>query len=222
MSTQKFTLTYPWDTNGYKPEVEFVLTVTDAGFSMCITAKESNPRRVETKHLNFVHPDSCVEWFVNFMPQNCDRYFNFEVNANGTMYVAFRKDRYDYAQDPEYGNAFLGGHNDVAVFVDLAKNIKLENNTIYYQLLTEEDVESLGIKAEVRESEWEVIYTVPFALIEKYIPGYQFTDGMEIRANFYKCGDETEYPHYGLWNPIDVVEPDFHRPEFFGAVVVSR
>ncbi|MBQ8638606.1 MAG: hypothetical protein IJ468_05505 [Lachnospiraceae bacterium] len=186
MSTQKFTLTYPWDTNGYKPEVEFFLTVTDAGFSMCITAKESNPRRVETKHLNFVHPDSCVEWFVNFMPQNCDRYFNFEVNANGTMYVAFRKDRYDY------------------------------------QLLTEEDVESLGIKAEVRESEWEVIYTVPFALIEKYIPGYQFTDGMEIRANFYKCGDETEYPHYGLWNPIDVVEPDFHRPEFFGAVVVSR
>ena len=42
-----------------------------------------------------------------------------------------------FAQDPEYGNAFLGGQNDVAVFLDLAKNIKFENKTIYDQLLTE-------------------------------------------------------------------------------------
>ena len=42
-----------------------------------------------------------------------------------------------FAADPEYGNAFLGGQNDVAVFVELAKNIKFENKTIYDQLLTE-------------------------------------------------------------------------------------
>ena len=42
-----------------------------------------------------------------------------------------------FAEDPEYGNAFLGGQNDVAVFVELAKNIKFENKTIYDQLLTE-------------------------------------------------------------------------------------
>ena len=42
-----------------------------------------------------------------------------------------------FAEDPSYGNAFLGGQNDVAVFVDLAKNIKFENKTIYDQLLTE-------------------------------------------------------------------------------------
>lgn len=39
--------------------------------------------------------------------------------------------------DPEYGNAFLGGQNDVAVYLELAKNIKFENKTIYDQLLTE-------------------------------------------------------------------------------------
>ena len=39
--------------------------------------------------------------------------------------------------DPTYGNAFLGGQNDVAVYLDLAKNIKFENKTIYDQLLTE-------------------------------------------------------------------------------------
>ncbi|MBP3684782.1 MAG: carbohydrate ABC transporter substrate-binding protein [Oscillospiraceae bacterium] len=41
------------------------------------------------------------------------------------------------AQDPEYKNEFLGGQNDVAIFVDLAKNIKFEYKTIYDQLLTE-------------------------------------------------------------------------------------
>ena len=42
-----------------------------------------------------------------------------------------------FAEDPEYGNAFLGGQNDVAVFVELAKHIKFENQTIYDQLLNE-------------------------------------------------------------------------------------
>ena len=35
------------------------------------------------------------------------------------------------------GNEFLGGQNDTAVFVELAKNIKFENKTIYDQQLTE-------------------------------------------------------------------------------------
>ena len=42
-----------------------------------------------------------------------------------------------FAEDPEYGNAFLGGQNDTAIFVELAKNIKFENQTIYDQLLNE-------------------------------------------------------------------------------------
>ncbi len=49
------------------------------------------------------------------------------------------------AEDPEYGNAFLGGQNDVAVFLDLAKNIKFENKTIYDQLITE------GLQGEWRQ-----------------------------------------------------------------------
>lgn len=77
-----------------KPEAR--LAYGDGGFTVEFTVFESNPRREETKHLNFVHFDSCVEWFVNFSPSTSDRYINFEVNANGTMYAAFRKDRYDF------------------------------------------------------------------------------------------------------------------------------
>ncbi|HHU27082.1 MAG TPA: hypothetical protein GXZ56_10770 [Bacteroidales bacterium] len=40
--------------------------------------------------------------------------------------------------------------------------------------------------------------------------------GQRVRANFYKCGDETPEPHFLSWNPIDTPKPDFHLPEFFG------
>ena len=42
-----------------------------------------------------------------------------------------------FAEDPNYGNAFLGGQNDVAVFSAMTSNIKWENHTIYDQLLNE-------------------------------------------------------------------------------------
>lgn len=43
-----------------------------------------------------------------------------------------------FADDPDYGNAFLGGQNDTAVFVELAKGIRFENLTQYDQLLNEQ------------------------------------------------------------------------------------
>ncbi len=42
------------------------------------------------------------------------------------------------AADPNYGSAFLGGQNDIALFLDLAKNIKFENQTIYDQICNEQ------------------------------------------------------------------------------------
>ena len=42
-----------------------------------------------------------------------------------------------FAENPDYGSAFLGGQNDVAVFSAMTDNIKWENHTIYDQLLNE-------------------------------------------------------------------------------------
>jgi hypothetical protein len=46
--------------------------------------------------------------------------------------------------------------------------------------------------------------------------------GATLRANFYKCGDELQVPHFLSWNPIGVETPDFHRPEFFGKLVLEN
>ena len=88
------------------------------------------------------------------------------------------------------------------------------------QLLTLEDIDSLGIKTCVCNEHWEVAYMVPFNLIKKYIPEYQYKEGMTIRSNFYKCGKMTQFPHHGIWNPMSLEKPDFHRPEYFGEIVL--
>lgn len=36
-----------------------------------------------------------------------------------------------------------------------------------------------------------------------------------LMANFYKCGDKTDKPHYLSWNKVGTPKPNFHTPEFF-------
>lgn len=208
MCEQKFRLTYPWDTNRYRPETVFALELGKDAFFLRVTVREKNPRRVETRPMHFVHMDSCVEWFVQFQPATCSWYFNFEVNANGAMYASFRKNREEYRE------------------------------------LRVSELASMQIRAAVQEDFWEVSYQVPFSLIRAYIPDFTDCDrrgssagagqtcmtagasrtgqdrqGVKtIRANFYKCGDDTEYPHYGMWRPYLVSKPDFHRPDQFGEI----
>ncbi|MBQ7077293.1 MAG: carbohydrate ABC transporter substrate-binding protein [Lachnospiraceae bacterium] len=53
------------------------------------------------------------------------------------QFVNNKKVNEKFASDPNYGNAFLGGQNDTALFVELAKNIKFENHTQYDQACNE-------------------------------------------------------------------------------------
>jgi len=68
---------------------------------------------------------------------------------------------------------------------------------------------------------WTVRYRVPLMLFKIYY-GDTVKPRLEGRANFYKCGDETEFPHYGAWSPPRTEAPDFHRPEFFGTIIFSE
>ena len=76
---------------------------------------------------------------------------------------------------------------------------------------------SLGretFEEKIGECTWEVALLIPYKVFFKHaITGL---DGMSIRANFYKCGDELQKPHFLSWSPIKIEKPDFHRPDFFG------
>lgn len=76
---------------------------------------------------------------------------------------------------------------------------------------------SLGrasFEEKVGECNWELALVIPYSAFFKH----QLTnlDGKKIRANFYKCGDKLQTPHFLSWNPIEIENPDFHRPDFFG------
>ena len=63
--------------------------------------------------------------------------------------------------------------------------------------------------------DWQLVVGIPFDIFgvdPGNVPGI-------LRANFYKCGDETSHPHYLSWNPVGTPSPDFHCPEFFGELV---
>lgn len=61
---------------------------------------------------------------------------------------------------------------------------------------------------------WDLIAVIPFtAFIHDNISSLK---GRSATANFYKCGDELEEPHYLTWNNIKSEQPDFHLPAYFG------
>lgn len=61
---------------------------------------------------------------------------------------------------------------------------------------------------------WELTLAIPATVFSAHrIATFQ---GMQARANFYKCGDELPTPHYLTWSPVQAPQPDFHQPEFFG------
>ena len=65
---------------------------------------------------------------------------------------------------------------------------------------------------------WGYELFIPLSLIQKVYGNLSFETGVILKGNFFKCGDETELPHYGSWTKINHPTPNFHLPEFFGTL----
>lgn len=67
-----------------------------------------------------------------------------------------------------------------------------------------------------KDQEWWAIEVIPFELIG-------LDEAPErLKANFYKCGDLCDTPHFLSWAPIGTPQPDFHRPESFQEVELCK
>lgn len=82
--------------------------------------------------------------------------------------------------------------------------------------------EIFPVKGEVLADHWQVTAQIPLSLLRRILgkDTLPFGKGYTFQGNFYKCGDETPVVHYGMWNPVNTPKPDFHRPEFFGRLVM--
>ena len=123
------------------------------------------------------------------IPANDGVYYNIECNCIGTILLAAGKERENREKAP----------------ISVLKQI--------------ERWASLGTKAlEERKGDcsWEIVLRIPYTAYFKH--QIDSLGGKRIRANFYKCGDELETPHFLSWNPIEIAKPDFQRPDYFGTL----
>lgn len=69
------------------------------------------------------------------------------------------------------------------------------------------------------EDENGAYWGVQVALTKNFICSlYKLDDSFEIsdiRANFYKCGDDCDVQHYVAFSPVTTLPPGFHNPDCF-------
>lgn len=73
--------------------------------------------------------------------------------------------------------------------------------------------------AELDGRGWSVTYDIPPETIAALF-GTKPCRGTVFWGNFYSCGDKTPSPYYSAWSCVSTDHPDFHRPEFFGSLLI--
>lgn len=75
-----------------------------------------------------------------------------------------------------------------------------------------------GVPIDRREElEWSLLSYIPFGVFLDHAEAVR-SRGV-LPANFYKCGDRLDRPHYLCWNPVRSARPRFHAPECFGELI---
>lgn len=117
-------------------------------------------------------------------------YYNIECNCIGTILIGAGAERHDREHAPKEVTACVKRWSTLG---------------------------NKPFEEQIGDTNWEVALIIPYTVFFKH----QITslDGKVVRANFYKCGDELQTPHFLSWNPIGIEKPDFHRPDFFGTLV---
>ena len=123
------------------------------------------------------------------IPEEDSIYYNMECNCAGTLLVGVGSGRNGREHAPQ---AVMDG---VQRWASLGRT---------------------PFEERIGECAWEVVLIIPTATYFKH--EVKSLSGKTVRANFYKCGDKLQTPHFLSWNPIAVESPDFHRPEFFGTL----
>lgn len=123
------------------------------------------------------------------IPANDDIYYNIESNCIGTVLVGAGKDRNDRERAPQ-------------PLMDGIERWASLGNTPFGE--------------RIGQCCWELSLIIPYSVFFKH--HITSMDGITVKGNFYKCGDELQTPHFVSWNKIEVEKPDFHRPDFFGTL----
>jgi len=119
----------------------------------------------------------------------------------------------DPARSEEYLNWEFNPAGGMYLSIGTARNNRVE--------IPEENYRELfQVRTTTGGKGWALEYRIPLPFLRRFFPLVELRPGHVMRGNFYKCGDDTPRPHFGCWSPIDLPQPDFHCPEFFGELVI--
>lgn len=181
--------TQNWESFTYAPDVKFRIAHDANTIYLKFYVAEEHILARQTETNSSTHRDSCVEFFID--PDQSGAYYNFEFNCIGTIHLAYGPDRSNREFiDPEL----------------IEKSIFIES-TLGYQPFEEQS----------GSFSWEITVAIPAEVFAR-TPNLSF-NGLKSRANFYKCADDTQKPHYLTWAKVGTERPDFHRPEFFESLL---
>jgi len=178
----------------YCPEAKFRIMHSDDEIYLQYVVRQEEVRAVfDYDFGGKPYTDDCVEFFM--VPSDTEpSYYNLEFNCigHGTFnYGAKRQGRV---------------HCDDSVISQIRRKSTLGCEAF--------GTKQLGMPG--FPSEWRITIAVPKRLYALADPNLKPFGGRCVKANFYKCGDDTTRPHFISWNKIEIENPDFHRPDFFG------
>ena len=185
---------WPERNNGYKPEVSFRIAYSQQMLFIEYYVKEANIKALYSEDKDSKpFKDSCCEFF--FSPECNSNYYNMELNCIGKGTFAFRR----------------GGRKGPKI----AYGEEIMKRIFRYSTLGEAPIET-SVKENGELFEWKLTVAIPLECFTE-TPMNELK-GKTMRANFYKCGDDMPKPHFLTWNRIELEKPDFHTPDFFGAL----
>ena len=149
--------------------------------------KTKGLRATHVADLSPVAQENCMELFVQLSGER--RYWNFEVNALGTLNASHREERPRPTR--------LTG-------TELASVLRSGSHVRQQPIVDDSDT----------EYDWWVALAIPWTLLG-VIPGDLPSS---INCNAYACAGGIEHPYYLSLFSIDTPRPDFHQPRFFKSV----
>ena len=169
------------------PDVHAKFSIRHDSTSIYLYYQVDEPeiRAVNTGFNSPVWEDSCVEFFLSFGGE--EGYYNFEINAIGTV---------------------LGAYG-----VDRNKRFHLADSLLS-QIETTPSLERKPIKSPEKRTFWSLRLIIPVRVF--HFSKIKNLSGVDAHANFYKCGDKLKQPHFLSWKPVLSSSPDFHTPRYFG------
>ncbi len=179
------------------PRVRVKAVYRDEGLFLLFRVQDRWVRSVRRHYQDNVCRDSCVEFFV--APRPGQGYFNFEINAGGTLLLHYQAPRPRRRGAP-------ATYRRVRVPWALGRRVR-----IFHSLPRTVDPERAAAV------EWRIECRIPWQIFEAYVGRLGALAGQTWHANFYKCGDATSHPHWASWAPMGP-QLSFHLPRYFAPI----